>query len=398
MNLPGRTSRAGVGRAGRIGGFTLTEVLVVISIIVLLIAIALPAFSGLLKNSEESLADNQLRVAISAGRDAAIRSDSGDGAVVFFFTPGGRVTAVPCVQIGQFVSDTVMNGPQAVGAATRDVFAPLPEVEPLAMPKGWSVRGYAPAGWISDDTVALPEIPNGWFESLTNRTSATNNWVFPETGFTTPSSSSDTAVMTRGWQRQSFMVRFKAGTGELDTSGRVALVVDPLPVPDSFRTGTLWDGAATGPTLARQLALSPSRFARIALSRDGLNAGQRAQLVGDRSADTVLCRPVTEIAMYRELSLASGLGVTLNKASGTLYLPRADDSAGAVIDPEIMTELGVNSPDEVMDQVGQWIMGDLRRPSSPEPVTTDARVYTIERYLGRVREILPDEDETENTP
>ena len=69
-------------RAALPSGFTLTELMVVISIVVLLMAIALPAFTGMVRDSEKSLADNQLRVAVGAGRDAAIRSSSGDGAAV----------------------------------------------------------------------------------------------------------------------------------------------------------------------------------------------------------------------------------------------------------------------------------------------------------------------------
>jgi hypothetical protein len=50
--------------------------------------------------------------------------------------------------------------------------------------------------------------------------------IFPETNFINPAATNAEAT---GWQRQTFMVRFRNGTGELDAGDRsLALVIDPV--------------------------------------------------------------------------------------------------------------------------------------------------------------------------
>src|SRR4051812_14600321 len=110
--------------------FTITEILVVISIIVLMIAIAVPAFSSLIGSSERALAENQLRAGLAAARDAAIQSETGDGAAVFFFTPGGRISIVACTAVGQIEDQVPPVGAVPTTNITRDVFAPVPGMEP----------------------------------------------------------------------------------------------------------------------------------------------------------------------------------------------------------------------------------------------------------------------------
>jgi prepilin-type N-terminal cleavage/methylation domain-containing protein len=361
--------------------FTLTELLVVISVIVLLIAIALPAFTNLVRNSEQSLADNQLRVAIGAGRDAAIRSSGGDGAAVFLFSPVGRVQVVPCVQVGTLL-DEVMDGSSGTNRwVRRDVFAPVPEVEALNIPKGWSVRAYAPAGSVSP----VGNAATGWYENFAVRSAEVNNWVFPETGFVEATAAGDG---TKGWQRQSFMIRFRAGTGELDTSGREALVIDPLPVTDGmYRASPPW---STGTALlGRQLAIDPARFARLVVNREdaAMSPQDKAAILGDRGSDTVLCRGVIEVALYREAALAEALGVGLNRVTGTLYDGVADPTTGPRLDPAVLAGMQAGGQDEAMGMIGDWITGRLFRGG--RYIESDARVYTLERYLGHVREIVP---------
>lgn len=362
--------------------FTLTELLVVISIIVLLIALAVPAFNNITTNSERTLADNQLRVGLSAGRDAAIRSDGGDGAAVFLFTPGGRVTIVPCVQVGLPFEDKVVVGQASGAARKRDVFVPVPQVEPVVLPRGWSVRAYASPGTITVAPGGTGDV-SGWYENFATRAGLSNNWVFPESGFLQAQSANDSGVSAKGWQRQSFLVRFTAGTGELDTTGREALVIDPLPVPDEvYRTTSPW-----APGLARQLALDPARFARMVMKFDSgtMNSAEKQQVLGDMSADTVLCRGVTELAMYREEALASALGVSLNRRTGTIYAPDTDATTGPKFDDAVVTALG--DADAVMDAIGEWMIG--RWEVNGKKVESDVKLYTLQRYLGQVREIVP---------
>src|ERR1051325_9164938 len=121
-------------RPTRRNAFTITELLVVIAIIVLLIAIAVPALSGLMGSSERSLAENQLRAALSA----AIQSETGDGAAVFLFTlnsngNGGHITVVPCIAAGQLedIDDNALAPSNTNLLRTRDVFVPIPNIEPV---------------------------------------------------------------------------------------------------------------------------------------------------------------------------------------------------------------------------------------------------------------------------
>lgn len=376
--------------------FSLTELLVVIAIIILLLVIAVPAFRNLVENTERNLADNQLNVGVSAARDAAVRSDGGDAAAVFFFMPGGRVSVVPCVQVGVIDVDYANNRgtPDTTRFVTRDVFVPVGAVEPINLPKGWSVRGYAAPGTLgtSDPAAGIEPVSNGWYDSLDpNRISAANNWVFPETNFVGWTNTAGLA--SKGWQRQSFMIRFKAGTGSLDTSGREAIVIDPLPVDDAvFRNTQPWtnpSGGAGSPLLSRQIVLDPARYVRIAQNRAGVGAAAIRTLLGDVGPDTVLCRGVTEIVMYKEESLAGALGVPLNRTTGTIYAADTDNTTGPMIDPAVITAFG-GSADELMEAVGEWIIGQYRPAGANGPVASDAKIYTLQRYLGQMREVVPE--------
>src|SRR5205085_6638900 len=199
-------------------GFTITEVLVVIAIIVLLIAIAVPAFSSLMNSSERNLAENQLKAAIAAARDAAIQSDTGDAAAVFLFTlspggNGGHITIVPCVVAGQ-IQDTTDNQPMQPGstnAVVRDVLVPITQITPMQLPRGWSVRAYAVPGSVYDGT-RQKELWYEGFDPSGTAQAGVGGWIFPETNFYDPTASPPPAT-GKGSPRQSFMIRFKAGTG-----------------------------------------------------------------------------------------------------------------------------------------------------------------------------------------
>lgn len=155
-------------------------------------AIAVPAFTTLIAGSERTLSENQLRVGITAGRDAAIRSDGGDGGVLFVNQTGpdgaGRIVMIPIVQVATIDDLVNENGSPSSSIVKCDVFAPIANAQAVAMPRGWSIRGYAPPGTINDG-----DNTNGWFEWLGAR-SGEGNWVFPR-----PTS---TIAMTPIWARR----------------------------------------------------------------------------------------------------------------------------------------------------------------------------------------------------
>jgi type II secretory pathway pseudopilin PulG len=383
--------------------FTITELLVVISIIVLLIAISVPALSGLMNSSERSLAENQLRAALSAARDAAIQSETGDAAAVFLYplnnNGGGHITVIPCVVAGQ-IDDLDMDaqGQPARGPIRRrDVLVPIPNIEPIQLPRGWVVSGYAPPGTIGDGTPTSEP----WYPIYTGATAFTarlpgDQWVTPETSYF---DASNVVGSSRGVCRRSFMVRFKAGTGELDTGNQsTAVVFDP--VNDSrFRSvapfSTFRADQLRLPGTPNKIAPNSATWVKRVLGDRGLDpvpmAGQptwRDQLLGGMSLDTVLVRPVTELALYEQLKLAASIGAGgLNRTTGTIY-GNPTTPAQVPLVPTLDTALfagSLTAPD-VSLRVSQWIEG--RYPPA-NPVASDARIFTVQRYLGQIQEVVP---------
>ncbi len=346
--------------------FSLTEILVVISILVILIAIAVPAFKTLINNSERTLSENQIRVGLSGGRDAAIRAESGDGAAVFVFDQG-RIRIIPCVSVG-FLDDELESTASSV---RREVFAPVPTIEPVTLPGGWSVRGYATPGTFESATQA-----SGWYENFPGRAEE-GNWVFPETNFVSFEGSN---VESRGFQRHSFMVRFKNATGTLDSANRAAvLVLDPV-ADTSFRTGTPFG------TNRVDQAANLVTFAKRVLANTTLTVEDKRRLLGDESIDTILVRPVTEVAMYEESIMIGRVGGRPNRDTGTFYLPPAETAAFATFDPASLP--AGQDQDETQERINQWIQGQLDLGGT-NAVESDARIFMLQRYLGQVQEISP---------
>jgi prepilin-type N-terminal cleavage/methylation domain-containing protein len=361
-----------LGASGR--GFTLAELLVVISIIVLLLVVGVPAFSSILYNNERTAAENALRAGLATARDAAIRADSGDAAAVFIFTPGRGISIVPAVQVGT-IDDEEVSGtsPGTRPSVQRDVFVPLPLGEPIQLPRFWSIRGLTPPGTIDNGG----DDRNGWYETLSGNAAA-SNWVFPETPFYDRSSGNSGAT------RQTFIVRFDNATGQLNTSNRsTALIVDVVPSVQ-FRN------AAPFSTFRFDQAIEPIAAIRRAVApRSDLTIAQRRTLLGDLSTDTILARPVTELALYDERRMIVGIGGgALNRVSNSVYSYPADPVATAPT-PDLDTSLvpGVGAAVDMQRRINEWIEG--RRLQGGDPVASDARLFTVQRYLGQAQEVRP---------
>lgn len=341
--------------------FTLVELLVVISIFVLVLAIAIPAFSTMLYNSEQAMAENGLRIALSAARDAALRSSAGqDAAAVFTYDPGGRLTIVPCVKAGDVIDvENMVDPPKLV---RRDVFVPQPGYEPIQLPSGWMVRAYAPAGSIN------PE----WYEKTYPGAAERQrgNWIFPESGFYDTERSA-AAAGADGDDRQTFMVRFAGATGKLSVSDPTpVLVFSPSPGP--FRTLQPWA------SFRADRESEQGRFIRR-VSAAPLPMQDKFDMLGNQSSDTILARSVGQLAIYSESRLASAVGARTDSATGTIYErpgqsndwgPRLVASGPGVVDTR---------------DVNEWIEGRLT--SGGRPVPSDARLFAIHPYLGWLQEV-----------
>ncbi|MBL8760887.1 MAG: prepilin-type N-terminal cleavage/methylation domain-containing protein [Phycisphaerae bacterium] len=353
--------------------FTLVELLVVITIFVLLLAIAVPSFSSLIYSSERAQAENQLITGLNQARSAALATEtSGDTAAVFFFDNGGRLRIVTCVDVGDI---TDKDG--AGNDVTRDVFVPLSNYPAVQLPRGWAVRGFAPVGTTDNPTT---NNLSGWYDSTaTNRvlSSTTGNWVFPETAYYDPTKGD------QGERRQTFMVRFQGGSGVLRGD-----VTTPAVVLD-FSPATLFRNAMPWSEYRFDSTDRPEVLVRRAVGRSATDPSFKSaslpKLLGDKATDTVLTRCLTELALYDENELAGAIGARgLNKATNSIYggpkinaaptAPRIDQSLfGSAFDA---AKLPV--------QINEWILGvgEQTKPS-------DVRMYTIDRYSGQAREVLP---------
>jgi type II secretory pathway pseudopilin PulG len=377
-------------------GFSTLEVLVVAGVLVLLLAVAARAVSGVVYSSQRSLAENQLRAALAAARDAAIASRESDVAAVFFFRDG-RIQVQPCIGVGK-INDIPMTweGAQSPDAPARDieVFVPVDGARALQMPRGWTVRGYAPAGSLHREgppgSTPTPN-ENGWYDWIDPADQAAGGtlldrgvWVFPETDFlpTDAQGVADTAG-DEGWRRQTFMIRFAAQSGEAmlgDT--RLVLVVDPLDADYRFTDPFQSDDVLQGESIGQRV--------RKILQDPILTPAVKRELLGDRSSDTVLSRAIAEFALTDERRLANAIGArSLNRDTQSLYrvVPEGANGTDSVpMDGAILSGSVANAMRQISDYIGRRAgqgAGEL-----DEGTVFEAKVFTMSRYLGQVQEIV----------
>ncbi len=362
----------------RRAGYTLIELLVVIVIGALLVGIAVPAFQAILTSSRESLAQNALQQAILSARDAAAANvGGGDTAAVFFYDTDRGITVGIYEKIGAFSDDSDNDA----GSALRDVFVPITSMEPVQLPPDYSVRGFVLGTQLRDED---------WYEDLVDyspgsglQTGGNNGsdrgpgaWVFPETDFYNKLEQDD------GADRQTFMVRFTAGTGTLSRDATSALILDPR--PSNLDRPTLpaiqpLDQAEDLRTWAKRVLISTDPAVKTALP----------VLLGNESGDTVLARPITDIALYRERRLGQMLQVrNLNRDTNSIYLKDED--------PEVDSSLFRDSQladdrVELETRITQWLEGRLALESQNDAgsaLEAESSVYTVGSYFGELVEVV----------
>jgi prepilin-type N-terminal cleavage/methylation domain-containing protein len=346
--------------------FTLVELLVVIAIFVLLLAIAVPAFSAMLYSSEQSLAENTLRMGLAGGTGCGAPQRGRKGCRGgFLLRPlHGRATVLPCVYAATIKDEDLGSPTRPPPLIDREVFVPVAGYEAVQMPRGWNIRGYA----------GPRTLDSSWYERTYSSNTARNrgNWVFPETSFY------DEDLGADGADRQTFMVRFEGSTGALKLSDTSAvLVLSPSP-STTFRSAQPWNN----PLLRADTESNYARFVRRVASRPATGSGSltqldRQRLVGDAASDSVLVKPVAQVAVYSEKKLAQALGVRTDNTTGCLYKNATD--------PQYIDVGGSPMSDVYVVYVNDWIEGHLNIGGTDKD--SDCRVFTMQKYLGTLQEI-----------
>jgi prepilin-type N-terminal cleavage/methylation domain-containing protein len=354
-------------------GFTLVEILVVLVIITILLGLALPALRNMLDSQDRIAAESRLGTAVRSARDTALAQGTGqDVAAVFTYDlaieGGARLRILQCRFVGVY-ADPGGNGRTA---ATYDVFVPVSGVEPVSLPRGWTVRGYVPSSVLS--AVASNSARPSWYSSQRYDINQPA-WVFPETGFF------DHTVLNDGENRQTFMVRFEGGTGTLQVaSTRSSLVL--LPKPSALaRTGTDWTRVDQTDDI--------EVWARRMIAAAALNPGPDAfdDLIGPDSSDVVLTRGVSVLGLSDEQKLADALGVRTDGISDTIMrVDRDDYENNLALRPAIVQAIGEDQPGTTL-MSRRWLEGyrDLKNATATQRADlVESRLFSVDRYLGNL--------------
>ena len=373
-------------------GFTLIELMAVVTLLLVVLGIAVPAFTGMVNASERSLAENTLRAGITVARDLAVINGQ-DSGLLFVRESNGRTRLIPVVRVGTlkdavqnpYITPFDPNDPSSNPSVEREVYAAVDFSSPMQLPRGWAVAGYAEAGTI-DREIRPMLFYDGWYDSVAygNDGTATANpdlvrdaghWVLPESdlyerfmqapGDAPPSgfSSQVSGTNANRTPRQSFMLRFESGTGLLLRGGRPALVLDPRP-------SSLGRGLYTGSSrwLRANRIEDAENWVNRVLTTGDLDGNLvvdvndsllRIAAIGSFSNDTVLAGSVSRLAIFEERDLVSGLGARgANKETDSLYLP-IEETGRIAFDMTLFDGTGaISVPEDVRTGITRWIQGD----------------------------------------
>lgn len=158
-------SRASV-RRGR-GGFTLVEMLVVITVIVLVSAVLLPAFTKLIESNNYASAVNQVSAALGNARSLALKTQKRTG-VVFLWDAQREVCTLQVVVEGPRESGKLTAQPAPSGsdpavrlAAAAEIMYPAPLSVLVELPRGIGVFGLTSA-------IESPDVDNRWDDRISS--------------------------------------------------------------------------------------------------------------------------------------------------------------------------------------------------------------------------------------
>jgi hypothetical protein len=180
------------------------------------------------------------------------------------------------------------------------------------------------------------------------------------------------------------MVRFEGGTGIVRAPDATAVLVLAPSTSTSFRNSPPWSN------FRADLESDPIRYVRKVASYPpvggalgALTLANRQKLLGDLSSDTVLAKPVGQLAVCYEKRLAQALGARLDNATGSLYKNPATTSPPW--EPQFVDIAGAPFTDIKLQNLNDWVEGHLR--VGTQDVESDCRVFVVQRHLGWLQEI-----------
>jgi len=241
--------------------------------------------------------------------------------------------------------------------------------------------------------------------------------VFPESGLY-PHEVNQLRNSEIGRFRQSFMVRFEGGSGRLVTftpdaslvvlprpsgSGRASPEREPFPSNRLDMLATLDASGAMVQAGNGDLATTVGGILTRSFLFDPAQATQpvlvyRRLLIGDIAGDSVLCRPVDQLALYKERELCAAFGIEPDRVSGTAYFVptaawplQAQPFTGPGVSETVLYPRYVASlrqTDRIDNRINRWVEGYLDLQSTTDTRRVDvpqARRFTVDRRGGHLR-------------
>ena len=163
-------------------GFTLVELLVAMSIIVLVVAVVVPSFTTIVRSTNYSSAINLVSATLGKARNIAVERGRHTAVAFGFDTETERMTLTVLERLsaggGELTSER-LGGCTDPGASP---YAPTPDA-PVVLPRGFAVAGLAPFSVAPcDPECAVDRVTSAWYQGHVldpGEVDQRDLWLFP---------------------------------------------------------------------------------------------------------------------------------------------------------------------------------------------------------------------------